>query len=361
MNISSERKAGIVFHTIPEVPWQYPVVTEKAAFESLYKDPGEFNAEYFAFPWATIIDRYPDEFPLHRARRKKKTALAVCKCALFDSFSYLLKKTGNTPIEIPPSKFSLQRLPILENKGMVFTVCQHISYRSLCHVMEEIGINVCFSSHATSEDVEYFKLFGIQLRPFPLFPVNVPEPDVNKDLLYSFVGMECRSDNLSNVRDSIYRMKHPADSYIKMRTGWHYDKRVYKEQVRNKLMTEQEHEAENNNTREFTRVLAKSRYSLCPSGTGPNNIRFWESLGAGSIPVLLSDQLLLPEYDWESCILRVPEKDLESLPQILRAITPEREAQMKENCLKAFKNFSGDNISSPIKKYLQNPRKQSNR
>ena len=47
MNISSERKAGIVFHTIPEVPWQYPVVTEKSAFESLYKCPEGFDADYF--------------------------------------------------------------------------------------------------------------------------------------------------------------------------------------------------------------------------------------------------------------------------------------------------------------------------
>lgn len=353
MNINSERKAGIVFHTIPEVPWQYPVITEKAAFESIYKDPDDFNADYFAFPWATIIDRYPDEFPLYRAPRKKPTVLALCKRIFLDSFGYLLKRTGNASVKIPPRKFSLHGLPTLENTSTVFTVCQHISYRSLCHVMEKIGVNVCFSSHATSEDVEYFSLFGIRLLPFPLFPVNVPEPDAEKDLIYSFVGMECRSDNLSNVRDTIYRMKHPPDSYIKMRKGWHYDKRVYKEQVRNKPMTEEEKEAEDDNTREFTRILAKSRFSLCPSGTGPNNIRFWESLGAGSIPVLLSDQLQLPEYDWESCIIRVPEKDLELLPEILNAVTPDREAQMRESCLKAFKSFSGDNISSPIRKYLR--------
>jgi hypothetical protein len=357
LNINSERKAGIVFHTIPEVPWQKPVVTEKAAFESLYKYSGSLDADYFAFPWATIIDQHPDRFPLHRAPGFKKdaTVLAVCKRVFLKTLSRRMKKTGNTVTESPPPEFSLHGLPILEKDATVFTVCQHISYRSLCQEMKNIGINVCFSSHATNEDIEYFKAFGIRLCPFPLFPVNVPAPGVKKDLIYSFIGMECRSDNLSNVRDRIFAMKHPQDTYIKKRTGWHYDKRVYKEQVRNTPMTDEEDKAEHDDAREFNQILARSRYSLCPSGTGPNNIRFWESLGAGSIPVLLSDQLLLPEYDWQNCILRVLEKDLELLPDILGNITREREVEMRENCLNAFKDFSGDNISSPIRKYLQNP------
>jgi hypothetical protein len=221
--------------------------------------------------------------------------------------------------------------------------------------MKKIGINVCFSSHATNEDIEYFRSFGIRLYPFPLFPVNVPEPAARKDLIYSLIGMEGRSDQLSDVRDRIFRMKHPPDAYIKKRTGWHFDNRVYKEQVRDTSMSVEENKAEHDNTREFTEILARSRYSLCPSGTGPNNIRFWESLGAGSIPVLLSDHMLLPEYAWENCILRVLEKDLELLPDILNGITRERELEMRENCLRAFKEFSGDNIASPIRKCLYNP------
>ena len=357
MKISAKRKAGIVFHTVPEVPWQYPVITEKAAFESLYKNPGDLDANYFAFPWATIIDRYPSEFPLHRAAGLKKDATVFTKCQriVIKLLRQPIKKADNSATEAPLPEFSLQGLPSLEKDAAVFTVCQHISYRSLCQEMKEIGINVCFASHATNEDVEYFKAFGIRLCPFPLFPVNVPAPGIKKDLLYSFIGMECRSDNLSNVRDCIFAMKHPQDTYIKKRTGWHFDNRVYKEQVRNTPMTDEEDKTEHDNAREFNQILARSRFSLCPSGTGPNNIRFWESLGAGSIPVLLSDQLLLPEYDWQNCILRVLEKHLELLPDILGNITREREIEMRENCLNAFKEFSGGNISSPIRKYLQNP------
>ena len=54
-----------------------------------------------------------------------------------------------------------------------------------------------------------------------------------------------------------------------------------------------------------------SRYSLCPSGAGPNSIRLWESLAVGAIPIILADTLELPEHeDWDKAVLRVPEKDL---------------------------------------------------
>jgi hypothetical protein len=356
LEINTKRKAGIVFHTVPQVPWQYPVITERAAFDSLYKNPGDLEVNYFAFPWATIIDRYPSEFPLQRAAGLKTDATAFTKCQriVFKLVRQLIQKVDNSISEAPLPEFSLQGLPSVEKEEVVITVCQHISYRSLRQLMKKIGINVCFSSHATNDDIEYFKASGIRLCPFPLFPVNVPAPGINKDLLYSFVGMECRSDNLSNVRDRIFAMNHPQDTYIKKRTGWHFDNRVYKEQVQNTPITDSEDKIEHDNAREFSQILARSRYSLCPSGTGPNNIRFWESLGAGSIPVLLSDQLLLPEYDWQNCILRVQEKDLGLLPDILGNITHEREVEMRRNCLNAFKEFTGDNISSPIRKYLLN-------
>jgi hypothetical protein len=65
---------------------------------------------------------------------------------------------------------------------------------------------------------------------------------------------------------------------------------------------------ENDETKKRTNIyndiLIKSRYSLCPSGSGPNSIRFWESLAVGSIPVLLADTLDLPEYiDWENSVV----------------------------------------------------------
>ena len=43
-------------------------------------------------------------------------------------------------------------------------------------------------------------------------------------------------------------------------------------------------------------LLLNSKYTLCPSGSGPNSIRLWESLACGSIPIILSDTLDLPSH-----------------------------------------------------------------
>ena len=40
-----------------------------------------------------------------------------------------------------------------------------------------------------------------------------------------------------------------------------------------------------------------SKYTLCPSGSGPNSIRLWEALAVGSLPIVLSDNLDLPNHE----------------------------------------------------------------
>ena len=53
---------------------------------------------------------------------------------------------------------------------------------------------------------------------------------------------------------------------------------------------------------------------MCPSGSGPNSIRFWESLAVGSIPVLLSDSLELPKHKlWDDVIIRIKEKNFKNI------------------------------------------------
>lgn len=311
-NVSAETRNNLVIHTSRSVPWQYPVIAEKAVYESLYRNPGQIEAEYFALPWATILE-------------------------------WINKKEY---------KLKAQKFQKLNKHASVFTVCQSIYYRSLCLFFSSIGVNVCFASHATMEDTKIFAEHNIELVPFPLFAVNTANPNNKKDLLYSFVGMSDHPLLMSDVRRRILAMEHPADTYIRGRgRRWHYEKRLYKEQISNKRMTAKEKGVENNNTREFMDVLARSRYSLCPSGTGPNTIRFWESLGSGAIPVLLSDKMLLPKYDWDSCLLRIPESDLEKVPQILERIPVEKESMMRSRCLEAYKQYSGNNFASVILDY----------
>lgn len=310
MDIITERRRGLVFYTLPEIPWQYPAITEKSAYECLYNFPGDIYAEFIALPWATIMDKS----------------------------LYNLNVTG---------------LNNSSGCAVRFTVCQHIRHRKLRPLFRNIGINVCFASHATIEDIEYFKESGIDLYPFPLFAVNTPNPDKEKDYIYSFIGMEYREDHISTVRDKIFKMKHPAGTCIIMRSGWHYDDRVYKEQVKNTPLSQDEINTETRNTIEFNEVLGRSRYSLCPSGTGPNTIRFWESLSTGSIPIVLSDKMLLPEYNWEQCILRIDERDIHSIPGLLQEINLQSEIAMRARCIEAYKQFSGNNFANTIRYHIR--------
>ena len=90
----------------------------------------------------------------------------------------------------------------------------------------------------------------------------------------------------------------------------------------------------------YNKLLLKSRYTLAPSGSGPNSIRFWEALGAGSIPVLLADTLELPEHElWDETIVRIAEKDVYKVYEILGEISEEEENRRRENSLKVYTFF----------------------
>ena len=95
-----------------------------------------------------------------------------------------------------------------------------------------------------------------------------------------------------------------------------------------------------NKTKYYNELLIKSRYTLCPSGSGPNSIRFWECLGSGSIPVLLADTLELPEHElWNDAIIFLKENKVNTLPELIKKISKEKEYIMRTNCLKIYQYF----------------------
>jgi hypothetical protein len=71
-------------------------------------------------------------------------------------------------------------------------------------------------------------------------------------------------------------------------------------------------------SREFYENMARTDYTLCLRGGGNFSKRFYETLAMGRIPVLVDTDCLLP-FDsvlpWDSHIVRVPETDLDRLPQ----------------------------------------------
>ena len=285
--------------------WQYPVITEKTFYEQNKDDE-----KYLGLPWATIID-------------KRYNINIIFK---------LVK-------------------PYIRPDVQYYTCCQHIHFRQLIPLFKALNIYTVYTSHKILlED----KLSDIQLKPCPLYAVNIEDPSrnyifskfdplsANREFLYSFQGTYNTDWYITNIRKRIFEMKHPDNCYINQTGCWHFQNVVYNK-LQNNQYTLNETDTDRDRTIKYNKLLINSRYSLCPSGSGPNSIRFWESLAVGSIPVLLADTLELPQHElWDKSIIRIPENKLEELPNILSEISEEKEKEMRENCMKLYKYYKNN-------------------
>ena len=281
--------------------WQYPVITEQEFYKQNRSDPG-----YLGFPWATVIDK----------RVKLQTVINILR-------------------------------PFLTKPGPRFTCCQHVSFRALIPFFKHLNIQTVYSPHKIrGQDT----IHGVKIVPCPLYAVNVEDPSRNDEfrgcdfmkrdraLLYSFVGGLQRG-YLSDVRQKIFEGQHPPNALVIKTGDWHFNSTVYsdKQNSKRELHVDESHITK---TKRYNEVLLDSRYSLCPSGSGPNSIRLWESLACGAIPVLLADTLDLPEHAlWDRAIIRVREADVGRVPEILSQIGATEERTRRANCLALYAYF----------------------
>jgi hypothetical protein len=71
--------------------------------------------------------------------------------------------------------------------------------------------------------------------------------------------------------------------------------------------------------RQYVSLARRSKFVLCPRGFGASSIRLFEAMQMGRAPVVISDHWVEPDGpDWESIIVRVRERDIERLPELLR-------------------------------------------
>jgi len=207
-----------------------------------------------------------------------------------------------------------------------FTICQHISYEKIIPLLMQIGITTLFTPHAIDKD------YPITVYPFPHYAANGILPQ-RKKLLCSFIG--CLHTH--NIRSIMYKVAPESPDIVMIgRKRWHYEMRDQEEREF-----------------EYKNVLAKSKFSLCPRGTGPSTIRFWESLMAGAIPVLISDTMMLPrEWDWDNTIVRIPESDTQYWPQIIDSIPDSKVEVMRLKCLSAYEAYSAKNFDKYVLEYI---------
>ncbi len=329
------------FVKLNEIEWQTPVITEKFAFRNLWVHYGDDfpNVVYLAIPWATLLDKYNS---LYSGR--------------FDSF-----------ISFFENEFQLNFI-LDNNESTVVTVCQSIHYRILLPLFQKLKVEYLFTPHAIKKEHDsYVVKHNIKILPFPLFPVAVQKPIKveTKEYLFSFVGcteyakFSDYAIRATKVRSQMVEYAaHREDSYIRARNKWHFNDIVYKKQILNKTLESDSMLKLDQDEQEYTAVLKKSRFSLCPLGTGPSSIRFWESLGAGAIPIIIADDFWLPEeenFNWSTCCIRIPEDNINNLLEIVQSISLKQELSLRAGCYQAYNFFSDSNfvrnLVSELKKY----------
>ena len=139
--------------------------------------------------------------------------------------------------------------------------------------------------------------------PYPNLP-NAPElANQAPDLLFSFLGARTHP-----VRAGILALEHPR-SIVEDTSALNCFPWVSDEDPDDRLRSAR--------TR-YRAVVGRSKFVLCPRGHGPSSFRLYETLCAGRVPVVISDDWLAPpRVNWGGCVLRVPERDVQRLPQIL--------------------------------------------
>jgi len=303
--------------------WQYPVITEKTFYLQ-----NKHDSNYFPFPWATVIDKRVN-----------------------------LQKLYQILIKIIPKNHNY------------YTCCQHIHFENYfikTNFWKSLGITKAYIPHKC---IGRDKIGGVELVACPLYAVNIEDNSRNEEFkkynllekerkyFYSFAGGYQADCYLTNIRLRIFDLnkKGRQDCIIRNTGDWHFNCDVYGggQEQNGKLNEDEKHKIK---TKLYNSMLLDSRYTLAPSGSGPNSIRFWEALGAGSIPVLLADTLELPKHDlWDKAIVRIKESELDKLDDILSKISEKEEKKRRENCMKLNRyfrnNYKNENISPTIIHY----------
>lgn len=285
--------------------WQVPAATEKTAYETLLAHGASIDFEYFAFPWATIIDGV--------------------KASSYKAWEILLalEEARNA---FPPS--DMRRV----------STAQHINAMAYIDLFKSAGITDIFWSHAT-HDTKIVK--DIRLHPFPLFPAQAPVYKVGRILeaakpyLANFIGAYNPEIYLTNVRSKIFDdIGKYEDCKIIKRERWHFDRAVYDEQIKNKVSEQKQLDLEEEMKEEYLDAIRKSWFTLCPSGSGPNSIRIFECLNLGSIPIIITKQLKLPGSLslWEKAAIIVDDSETgynKALDIARNMSIPKRRAMLK--------------------------------
>lgn len=164
------------------------------------------------------------------------------------------------------------------------------------------GLYCCMTTNAFNPDRH--RAFAYLHTPNPYIR-DIHEQTLNKRWLYSFVGSmshSCRRPIIRLLDDSGY-VQDTSDFNV-----W------------NSHTSELEIRGQS-----YASILGESEFVLCPRGIGSSSLRLFETMEAGRVPVIISDDWVPPsDIDW-SFAIKIEERRISSIPGYLKTMQNESE------------------------------------
>jgi hypothetical protein len=157
--------------------------------------------------------------------------------------------------------------------------------------------------------------------PYPTLP-NAPPPAARApDLLYAFQGARTHP-----VRDAILSLRHER-GIVEDSSGVDFlgpsAATTRATSAASPSAAASSSEPVDAGRARYAELVGRSKFVLCPRGHGPSSFRLYETLSAGRVPVVISDDWLAPpRVDWDACSVRVAECDVAGVPRLLERLEP---------------------------------------